>query len=219
MAYSKPEIEIFLKSGVSSKNKKEHRNTPASLFSHHFLPAPVISLVLFSSDSALLWPALCYWSRLHKHSSFAIWQMLGFVSRGHWKATAGEKGPLPGFGILFSCFCGFCLLVAFGTPSDAHPTASFTSTHRAASHLSVKGIVAGGFLFASPGLSHLRELHHLWAIVTSFPVRSEFQPWVGVRVPSKLVSSLGIMSQLEVVALSQYLLFLYLLEFSLLLSI
>lgn len=164
--------------------------------------------MLFSSDSTLLCHALWYWSRRHKHSSFAIWQMLGFVSRGHWKATVGGKGPLPRFGICFSsCFFGFWV------PSGAHSTASFTSTHWVASHLSVKGIWAGGFLFASAGLSYLRELQYLCVMVASFPERSGSQSWFWVRGSSKLVSSLGILSQLEVVALFQYLLLLYLLDF------
>ena len=93
----------FLTSSVSSFKKREIILTlPASLcFLIHFFPAPFTCL-LFSSESMPFFVLLCDTGVGSKLCSFVIWQMLSFVSRGHWKATAGRKGPLPGFSVLFS---------------------------------------------------------------------------------------------------------------------
>lgn len=42
--------------------------------------------------------------------------MSGFVSRGHWRATAGETSPLPGFGVLFSSSVAFAYQWHLGHP-------------------------------------------------------------------------------------------------------
>lgn len=129
--------------------------------------------------------------------------MLDFVSRGHWKATARGKGPLPSFGVLFSGNCGFCLPVAFGT-QWCSPYSKFYQYSLSSFPLKSQRHPGRWFPVCQPGFSHLREFHHPWARVTSFPVRYEPRPWFWVRGSSKLVSSLDILCQLEVVALFQY---------------
>lgn len=127
--------------------------------------------------------------------------MLRFVGRGHWRATAGEKGPLVSVSFLKSCS------VAFGYPRHLGHTVVLTLQRvwpalSGQLPVSLKGSRAGGSLFSSPGLSHLREHHaHGWPIVTSFPMRSESQLWVWgqglFQISLLFLFPTGILSQVE----------------------
>lgn len=93
----------------------------------HFFPVPDINLVPFSSESTLLCPACD--TRVHsKHLSLGTWQMLFFVSRGHWEATAGERAPI----LVSVCFFSSCSCGVWDT-QGCPPSREFTSTHWVAS--------------------------------------------------------------------------------------
>lgn len=170
----------------------------------------------FSSESTLF-ALLCDTGVDCKHFSLSIWQMLRFVSRGHWKATAGGRALL----LISLCFfpsCVLWLLVALGTPSGSHPPESFTSTHWMASQWVLKA--PRKTVSCSPALACLTPENfttcgwQLWTFQWGLSLSLGFRG----KGLFQVIFLLGHYVLAKGNSCSQYLLFQYLLELSLLLS-
>lgn len=166
-------------------------------FLTHFFPVPLIYLVPFSSESPLLCSALWPWSGLYKHFSFAMCRC--FVSRGQWRATAGGKGPPPGFSVLSETLVLWPLAIrGIWDTQWCSPSREFYQ-HSVGSFLWVAK-AAWQVISCFPALACLREHHTHDPWLHPFQWDLSLSLGSGSRGSSKLVFFHDILSQLEGVA-------------------
>lgn len=141
--------------------KKVHSTTPSlSLFSHSLLSC---TSYRFSAFQLPIYASVPCFVILEKTVNISPWPLenVVFCQQGALKGHCRRQGPSSWFQHAFSFLWPLATSGIWDTPWCS-PSRDFYQHSSSSFPVSLKGTLADGFLFASPGLSHLRELYYSW---------------------------------------------------------